>query len=162
MTSQHAASHCEGFSLGLIALVNGSPVTDIPPIWGLSRLHFPHYWPNVICQLQTHQGLSVPAISSGSSYYLLQWANCPLFNLRQWKHSSLYDRLERASDLMCLMPWRCSDVKLYSCRRWTHSAVCPSRFRKLSSQVKAEMSVRKSNLSIKIFVEMLQDLHNCQ
>jgi len=42
VTFQHVASHCEGFSLGPIALVDGSPVTDIPPLWGLSSLHFLH------------------------------------------------------------------------------------------------------------------------
>ena len=69
-------------------------------------------------------------------------ALCQTF--RQWKHSSVYDRLEMVSAFVCSEPWRCSDVKLYSCRCWTHPAVCPSRCLKLISQVKAEL-LRKWN-----------------
>jgi hypothetical protein len=63
--------------------------------------------------------------------------------LWQWVHSSWQVRRERGSALLCFRPWRCSEVKLYSCRRWNQRAVCPSRFLKLMSQVSAEWSVRK-------------------
>jgi hypothetical protein len=38
--------------------------------------------------------------------------------LWQWVHSSWQGHHERASALLCFRPWRCSEVKLYSCRCW--------------------------------------------
>jgi hypothetical protein len=53
--------------------------------------------------------------------------------------------LERALALLCFRPWWCSEVMLYSCRRWIQHTVCPFRFLKLMSQVSAEWSMRRWN-----------------
>jgi hypothetical protein len=70
-------------------------------------------------------------------------ARCSTF--RQWKHSSWHGLLDSASALVCFRPWQYSHVKLYSCRRCALRAVCPSKFLKLSSQLRAEYSVRRWN-----------------
>jgi hypothetical protein len=46
VTFQHAVSHHKGFPLGPIALVDGAPVDDVPPLWALSSLHRPQQRPN--------------------------------------------------------------------------------------------------------------------
>ena len=51
----------------------------------------------------------------------------------------------------CLMTWRCSDMKLYY-KRWTHRAVCPFRYLKLSRQVKAEWSMHTWNSCTYIYL----------
>jgi hypothetical protein len=45
----------------------------------------------------------------------------------------------------CFQPWRCLQVKLYSCRRRIQQAVWPSRFLKLVTQVNVEWSVHRCN-----------------
>ena len=82
LTLQHVVSQCEGFPLGPIALVDWALVTYIPPLWTLSSLQLSYQWPEVVvCQLLPPQGLLVPAISRGSSYYPYHLAVCPLFHL---------------------------------------------------------------------------------
>jgi hypothetical protein len=44
---------------------------------------------------------------------------------------------------LCSRPWRFSEAKMYSCSRWTQRAVCPSRFLKVMSLIKAEWSLRR-------------------
>jgi hypothetical protein len=63
----------------------------------------------------------------------------------QWAHSPGHGFLESASPLVCFHHWRCSDVKLWSWRRWIQWAVCPSRFLNLGSHVRAEWAVCRWN-----------------
>jgi hypothetical protein len=66
----------------------------------------------------------------------------------KWPHTSRHGLLEGASVLLWFRPWRCSEVKRYSCRRWTQRAVCPSRFLKFMSQVSAEWYGPQAKLGI--------------
>jgi hypothetical protein len=105
VTLQHAASQCEGLTLGPIVLVEWAPVTDIPPLWALSSLHLLYQWPKVVVgQLLPPQGLLVPATNSGSSYIRTLWPSAHFSTFWQWELSSGHGHLERASALVYQMP----------------------------------------------------------
>jgi hypothetical protein len=63
----------------------------------------------------------------------------------------------------CFRPWRCSEVKMYSCKRWIQRAVGPCTLLKLMSHVNAEWSVcRWNSLSVEVLMEMFQYPHDCR
>jgi hypothetical protein len=95
------------------------------------------------CSLLTAAGSQLAAATAAIPCTCLTSARAS--NLWRWLYSSWQGPREKASTFLCFRPWRCSEVKFYSCTLWIHRAVCHCRFLKLISQVTTEWSVRRWN-----------------
>ena len=139
-------------------------VTDIP-LYGRCPVSFSHIsGPTPMsanCSLLT-ASQSHP-LTAGAKTISLLGPLAPCLTYWQWRHSSKHGDLERASTFVCLIIWWCSDMKLYSCKRWTHRFVCPSRIPKAQHTRQGGLVGAYVELLYKqILEEMLQGLHNCQ
>jgi hypothetical protein len=103
---------------------------QLPPDWSLSL--------NLIAAWS--QPATVPSATVRTSL-----TSACSSTLWQCVHSSWQGRRGRSLAMLCFRPWRSSELKLYSCKRWIQRTDCPSTFFKLSILVNGVWSILKWN-----------------
>ena len=136
VTLQYAVSHCEGFQLDPVALVDGAPVIVVPHSRRCPAFTSRSSGPN---------SAKVLTISSGRSNYPHYWSVRPLF-----KFVAVGALFCAWSSGHCVCIRLFQSLTVFRCKflllqTLNPSSRLPSRFLKFSSQVRAKWSMRRWN-----------------